>query len=131
MAAGFQGNRDIQAEFTGWQRSRLLWHQQLYGVLCGTPTNVQLQTLTVSQTLQLTNDTPTRAFAMTLGGRGNGAEIEADVKRLQAYLGSGPVYTGLTSRVTIPVYGADMDPKAKREDRVFQILCQYHERLFK
>ncbi|MCE9614996.1 MAG: hypothetical protein K8T26_12010 [Lentisphaerae bacterium] len=130
LIAEFQTHRDLQAEFTGWSHSRMAWSEQLQGVMTVVPTNIHLQELTSAQTLQLTNDKPARLFTLTMRGTAVSSEAEQSVKSLESRLITAPAFTSLTASVTVPVYGANTEPGANRDERVFQIVCQYAQRVF-
>jgi hypothetical protein len=130
LIAEFQTHRDLQNEFAGWNHSRLAWSQQLLGLMSTVPTNIQLQEISSSQTLQLTNDKPARLFVLNLRGKSVGAEAEQSVKHLESELLDAPPFHALTASVEVPVYGASAEPAADRDDRVFQIVCHYAQRVF-
>ncbi|MDA0577216.1 MAG: hypothetical protein O3B24_03860 [Verrucomicrobia bacterium] len=131
LIAEFKSHKDIGQELKGWELTRVNWSDQLQGLMQIVPPNVQLSDLRVSQSIQLSKiEHPARLFALTLKGKAVGDDAERSVKRLENALQIEPVFTGLVQRVSIPVYGADTSPDAKRGDRVFAIACECNLREF-
>ena len=69
--------------------------------------------------------------ALKMKGKALGNGAEPSVKKLETELRSNATFAGLTEGVSVPLYGADTAPEANRDDRVFQIACQYAERAIK
>ncbi|MDA0990999.1 MAG: hypothetical protein O3A51_09635, partial [Verrucomicrobia bacterium] len=131
MIEGFRVQGEIRKEMEGWAQSRLAWHEQLIGLLEITPENIQLQSLSINQVLRLFEESsPARYISMRLDGRAIGTEAERSVRALEQSLSTAPAYTSLIAKVSVPQYGADQSPGAKKEDRSFQIACEYAERQF-
>lgn len=127
----FQSHRAIQEELSGWTNSRVAWHENLGVLMTVVPTNVQLRALNVGQTLQLREDqVPLRLFTLNLGGRAVGSGAEPSVRTLEDALRSTPPYSSMVTNLTVPLYGADTTAGAQRDDRVFEISCQFFPRAF-
>ncbi len=131
LIAEFQTHRNVAAELAGWNKSRIAWHHQLFSLMGVVPENIQLNDLNISQSLQLTTaEKPARMFVLSLKGKAVGDDAEQSVKRLETALISNPAFESLTETVTVPLFGADTTPEAKRDDRVFEISCLYTQRAF-
>jgi hypothetical protein len=125
----FEAHRRIETELQGWRNSRIAWHEQLTGVLQEVPAGIQLEQLNISQRMALNEEQHgMRTFLLTMRGKAVGDTAEADVRRLESEFSDGPVFGQLTERVEVPQYGADMSSDASRNDRVFQMTCEYKAR---
>jgi len=124
----YRAHRDIQKEFNGWKRTRIDWHTQLTGLMQAVPTNIQLGTLTLSQTLQLYDDkVPSRLYTMTMQGKAVNEDAQASIKELKQQFTFAPAFTSLTQEVTVPHYAAGEE---NNEDRVFEMRCVYRAQKF-
>ncbi len=131
LISEFQSHRSIQGELTGWAQSRIAWHNQLAALIVAIPTNVQLRTMTIGQTLQLNaREKPVRMFTVNLAGRAVGTGAEDSVRQIEEIFRSASSFSGLITNVTVPRYGADDSPTASRNDRVFEISAQFNPRVF-
>lgn len=131
LSAQFQTNRAILNEISSWKRARLEWSAQVEGLIRETPVNIEYQSLRVDQTMQLVKDkTPARQFTLTVRARALGPPADSSVETFKDRLLTAPAFTGLTVSVDVPTFGADMTPGADKSNRVFQVTCQYKERLF-
>lgn len=126
----FQRNEKLLLEMRGWENSRLAWHGQIDALIRAVPTQIQLQSLRVSQTLLLEDKVPERQFTMAIRGRAVGVTAEQNVKRLERSLSSVETFAPVMREVDVPQYGADTSEDASKEDRVFLIQCDYKERPF-
>lgn len=127
----FLAHKNILAEMDGWRSSRMAWSEQLEGLMRVVPDNIQLQRFSVSQTLQLsTADKPARSFSASLEGKAVTDDAEQSVRGLENALIHQPPFSPSTTNVLVPQYAADGSPSANRDDRVFQITCQYLQRTF-
>lgn len=127
----FDANRLIQKELDGWRKSHANWHEQMVALVCETPGNIQIRSLTLIQVLQLIDKkTPVRSFSMVLGGKAVGTEAEQNVQELNRRLMSAPSFGGSITNAEVQQFGADKAKDADKQDRVFEILCRYRERKF-
>lgn len=125
----YQTNQAILRELEGWRAARILWNRQLGGIRTAVPADMQLLSLRVNQVLQVIDKkNPARVFSMTIEGRAEGNNADADVLDLQLALRIGKPFEDVVEEVNVPRFAADPD---NRMHRLFQIECNYEPRFFK
>lgn len=129
--AGFQTNREIVQGLQSWRNARLPLDEQMLGLMRLVPEEAQLLRLTISHSVAVTNKLPARMYAMTLQGRVTGANAELRVKEMETRLTALPPFAGATRKAEVLQYSADETQGAGKDDRLFQIACQYAPREFK
>jgi len=128
----FQVNVRILKELEGWEKARPAWNKQLDGLIRVVPTTIQLDTMRVSQNLQINEkkNLPSRIFVLDLRGKAVGETAEDSVRQFEQSLRNrAPFKTGVAS-VKVPVFGADPSKDADRNDRIFGINCAYKQMVF-
>lgn len=131
QARAFQANSAVQKELSGWKKAHIDWHEQMIALLREVPRSIQLQTLSISEVLQLVNGKiPARSFSMLIKGKAVGADAEVSVQELNKRLMQSPGFQGVVADAEVQQFGADAAKDAGKQDRVFQILCHYREREF-
>lgn len=128
MQLQFMANRDMQKELGGWREARLEWNAILTEIRGVIPATIRLEAMNISHDTPLIDrKTAARAFRLFLRGKATGATSERDIPNLRRALEKlDPIASAEVTR-----FGADMTPSADRFDRVFQIDCVFHPRLFK
>jgi len=127
LAQDCQTHGDILKELEGWSKSHVEWHPQLLGLLREVPPTIQIRTLKVDQTLVGDTKPPARTFTMTLKGKAVGKDAEANVKLLERRLREVSAFAAVITNAQVRQFGADPAKDAKKDDRLFEIVCGYRE----
>jgi hypothetical protein len=132
IKADLNANMLLLNELDGWQKSRIDWADQLMGIQKEIPDKMQLETLTLSHSIQMTNDMPVRAFMMKINGKAVGEAASALVMKLRDNLPNSS--SSSNSLMTHPNVSKFQRPQPttdeNKNDRVFQIDCSYKPRMF-
>lgn len=123
--------RAIYEEVNGWRQARIHWHAQLTGLLRHVPRTIQLHSLNIAQKLQVVEEEfPARVFTMTLSGKAVGRDAEKQVTELRQRLLNAACFDGAIEDVRVARFAADAGQNANKDDRVFELVCQYRPRMF-
>jgi hypothetical protein len=132
IKADLNANLLLLSELEGWQMSRIDWADQLLSIQKEIPDKMQLETLTVNHSIQVTNDMPCRSFTMKLNGKAVSEAASALVMQLRDNLPKSS--TSSNSLMTHPIVTKFSRPlvptEENRNDRIFQIDCTYKPRMF-
>jgi hypothetical protein len=132
IKADLNANLLLLSELDGWQKSRIDWADQLLGIQKQVPDKMQLETLMVNHSIQLTNDMPCRSFTMKLNGKAVGEAASALVTQLRDNLPkSSASSNSLMTHPNVTKFSRPLVPtEENRNDRIFQIDCSYKPRMF-
>jgi len=124
-------NRQILEQLKGIAGSNLPWHRQLAGLIQVTPTDIQLQKLSLSQAIgKDAKGQPVRTFRMMLEGRASGVAPDQNVSDLKNRFLNEPVYASIVESANVVSFGLDTSANADKDDRAFRIDCKYLPRTF-
>jgi hypothetical protein len=129
LSAEMAKARGVMAEFTGWQNSRVCWHEQLAGLMGVIPDNMVLDMLRVDQRVDTADGSPSRASKIILSGKSYGDQSEQNVILLRRDLTEIEKFSNLIH--TVEVRLAPDDTKgADKNDRNFNVDVTYKSRKF-
>lgn len=133
LSKGFAVNREMLNELEGWHKSHIDWHEQLLAMQKEVPAEIQLSALRISHQFDLIDKKiPARAFTVVLEGNTTGERAEFSVQRLKRGLEDSPALSSAVQKngVEVSRYEAVTEKGAAKDDRIFQIKCEYQSRRF-
>ncbi len=124
--------RDMLAQLDGWKAMRLDWHRQLAALRQTVPLEVQLTSLSFSQTVAFSNNAPVAAHLLLVRGKTGGAAPENNLTRFRLNLLKAPDMSAGLAEVEVPegAFVEDTSPNARPMDRIFELNCRYKPREF-
>ena len=133
VRADLSGVRNSTRQLHDFSQTRVLFGQDLAWLQRGVPTEIQLTSLRITQSVN--NPTGTahaaRSYELRLSGQVNSEDAEKDVNGLLSYMNE-TASTGRIESVVIPPGSFRSAPahSSTRADREFEVLCRYRARSF-
>jgi hypothetical protein len=132
IRAELNANIQILSEIEGWQKSRIDWADQLVGIQKEIPDKMQLENMTVSHSIVITNFLPARLYSMTLSGQAVGDTAQTLVMQLKGSLPKSSVLSNFfAASPNVTRFSGPLVPnETNKNDRLFQMDCSYKPRMF-
>jgi len=123
-------NVKILTEIKGWQRSRVVWHEQLAALQRESPPDIFFQSLRLSHAFQTVDNKASRAFSMNLKGKSVGDNSDQTVLLLKRRFTLNEPFASHLKSAEIIQFDEDKTASAGSKDRIFQFDCEYKPRKF-
>lgn len=133
IAAERKNNLNTVAELEGWHDSRLTWNEQMLALMRIVHINIQLTTLTTTETVAEDEKSkiPTRFYKMMIEGETAAVDAEQIVNKLQDQLQKSPPFDKLVNENGSSVIRYERKKDGGANDRSFTIQCSYKPREYK
>ncbi len=128
LRAEVDQNEAIKNELQGRRESAVDWHRQLVELMKVIPQEMYFDSLRVSHTFGSENNVTFRQFDMTISGKSKGSKSEDNVLMVKRSLTVSDFFKRYTNPPEVPVFKQDVDPGARKTDRIFRIECRYKPR---
>lgn len=128
LRAEVDQNEAIKNELKGRRNSSLYWHRQFVELMKVIPAEMHFDSLRVTHSFGSEANVTSRKFDMTISGKSKGANSEDNVLLMKRSLTVSEFFKEYMDPPAVPVFKADVDPDAKKTDRIFRIECSYKAR---
>jgi Tfp pilus assembly protein PilN len=123
-------NKQALEELEGWRKSRINWAEQLVNIQKTIPSEIQLVSMKINQSVEPVENVASRNFSIIMKGKALGNQARFNVETL-GKIEKNPAFTNVMKEAKVADYKKNEEPTAKEGEMLFQVEASYLPRKFK